>query len=167
MVYNFLTPKGIGLYSVGITDEIDEAFLAAISGDVGMTNGQQRLGYDYFKAPDFQALDSMLETVSTGICERPTPSMYFLYIRIFIFPFRGSLVCDCKIWFTQVKEEYHFWRRLLKIKIISLVELQDCDLIDLCIVIDSSGSIRDRNPPDGSYDNWQLILQYASEVLYI
>ena len=59
----------IGLYSVGITDEIDESFLAAISGDIGVTNGQQKLGHDYFKAPDFQALDSMLETVSSGICE--------------------------------------------------------------------------------------------------
>ena len=62
----------IGLYSVGITDEIDESFLAAISGDIGVTNGNQVLGYDYFKAPDFQALDSMLETVSAGICENPS-----------------------------------------------------------------------------------------------
>ena len=53
-------------------------------------------------------------------------------------------------------------------KMISLfqsVELQDCDLIDLCIVIDSSGSIRDNNPSDGSYDNWELMLVFVQEVI--
>ena len=70
----------IGLYSIGITDEIDESFLAAISGDIGVPNGKQVLGYDYFKAPDFQALESMLETVSTGICENPRPSKIFMWL---------------------------------------------------------------------------------------
>ena len=64
----------IQMYSVGITSGIDESFLAAISGDIGVTNGNQVPGYDYFKAPDFQALDSMLDTVSTGICSNPKPS---------------------------------------------------------------------------------------------
>ena len=45
-----------------------------------------------------------------------------------------------------------------------LTELQGCDLIDLCVVIDSSGSIRDNNLPDGSYDNWELICQFVREV---
>ena len=67
----------IGLFSVGITNLIDDEFLAAISGDIGVTNGNQVLGYDYFKAPDFQALDSMLDIVTTGICENPKPSKYF------------------------------------------------------------------------------------------
>ena len=40
-----------------------------------------------------------------------------------------------------------------------------CKLIDLCVVIDSSGSIRDNNPSDGSYDNWELILDFVKEVL--
>ena len=39
-----------------------------------------------------------------------------------------------------------------------------CRLIDLCIVIDSSGSIRDNNPKDGSYDNWELLLNFVKEV---
>ena len=64
----------IGLYSIGITNEIDESFLAAISGDVGVANGEQVLGIDYFKAPDFQVLNTILDTVSTGICERRKPS---------------------------------------------------------------------------------------------
>ena len=78
----------IGLFSIGITDEIDEAFLASISGDIGVTNGKQVLGYDYFKAPDFQALDTILDTVSTGICENPKPStliflqLFFLYLYV-------------------------------------------------------------------------------------
>lgn len=45
-----------------------------------------------------------------------------------------------------------------------LTELEGCDLIDLCVVIDSSGSIRDNNPPDRSYDNWELICQFVREV---
>ena len=32
--------------------------------------------------------------------------------------------------------------------------------VDLCFVIDSSGSIRDNNPSDGSYDNYELQLQF-------
>ena len=64
----------VGLFAIGITNQINEQFLAAISGDVGVTNGQQVLGYDYFKSPDFQALDSILETVSEGICKRQESS---------------------------------------------------------------------------------------------
>ena len=41
-----------------------------------------------------------------------------------------------------------------------------CSLIDLCVVIDSSGSIRDNNPPDGSFDNWKLILDFVGQVLF-
>ena len=32
-------------------------------------------------------------------------------------------------------------------------------------MIDSSGSIRENNPQDGSYDNWNLILAFVKEVL--
>ena len=63
----------IALISVGITSEVNEDFLAAISGDAGTTNGQ--LGYDYFKSPDFQTLNSILETVSQGICTRRAEGM--------------------------------------------------------------------------------------------
>ncbi len=34
--------------------------------------------------------------------------------------------------------------------------------VDLCLIIDNSGSIRDANPPDNSYDNWELQLEFAS-----
>ena len=53
-----------------------------------------------------------------------------------------------------------------KCKILQFVlsELVGCDLVDLCIVIDSSGSIRDNNPDDGSYDNWKLTLEFVQEV---
>ena len=40
----------------------------------------------------------------------------------------------------------------------------ECELIDLCVVIDSSGSIRDNNPDGGSYDNWQLLLDFVKQV---
>ena len=63
----------IALIAVGITDQIDAQFLAHISGSPGVTRGQQQLGRDYFTAPDFTELDSVLHTVSTGICERPEP----------------------------------------------------------------------------------------------
>ena len=33
------------------------------------------------------------------------------------------------------------------------------------MVIDSSGSIRDNNPPDGSYDNWSLLLNFVVTVV--
>ena len=36
---------------------------------------------------------------------------------------------------------------------------------DIVFVVDSSGSIRDQNPADNSYDNWNLILQYVYDVV--
>jgi len=38
-------------------------------------------------------------------------------------------------------------------------------IIDLVFVVDSSGSIRDMNPADGSYDNWNLILDFIVDVV--
>ncbi len=32
-------------------------------------------------------------------------------------------------------------------------------------VIDSSGSIRDNNPKNGSYDNWNLTLNFVSDFV--
>jgi len=41
----------------------------------------------------------------------------------------------------------------------------DCPgLWDIVVVLDSSGSIRDRNPPDGSYDNWQKVLEFIRDL---
>ena len=37
--------------------------------------------------------------------------------------------------------------------------------MDLCFIIDSSGSIRDNNPTDRSYDNWQLQLDFLSQLV--
>ncbi len=70
---------GVGVIAVGITNNIHEEFLAAISGSAGTTQGQQQLGVDYFKAADFTALDSVMESVSRGVCKRPIQSEdYFL-----------------------------------------------------------------------------------------
>ena len=37
--------------------------------------------------------------------------------------------------------------------------------VDLCFVIDSSGSIRDNNPPDRSFDNYELQLQFLTTLV--
>ena len=37
--------------------------------------------------------------------------------------------------------------------------------LDICLIIDSSGSIRDYNPPDGIPDNWQLQLEFLATVI--
>ncbi len=37
--------------------------------------------------------------------------------------------------------------------------------VDLCLIIDSSGSIRDNNPADGSHDNWILQLEFLSTLV--
>lgn len=37
--------------------------------------------------------------------------------------------------------------------------------VDLCFVIDSSGSIRDNNPPSGNPDNWQLQLDFLTSLV--
>ena len=37
--------------------------------------------------------------------------------------------------------------------------------LDLCLLVDSSGSIRDNNPPGGSPDNWQLQLEFLADLV--
>lgn len=37
--------------------------------------------------------------------------------------------------------------------------------VDIGFIIDGSGSIRDANPPDGSFDNWRLLLQFVANVI--
>ena len=37
--------------------------------------------------------------------------------------------------------------------------------MDLCLVIDSSGSIRDNNPPSGTPDNYELQLKFLSDLV--
>ena len=36
---------------------------------------------------------------------------------------------------------------------------------DICFVIDSSGSIKDNNPTDDSYDNWELLKQFTVDLV--
>lgn len=36
--------------------------------------------------------------------------------------------------------------------------------LDVVFIIDGSGSIRDANPADGSYDNWKLLLTFVANV---
>lgn len=36
---------------------------------------------------------------------------------------------------------------------------------DIAFLVDSSGSIRDKNPSDGSYDNWQLLLDFIANIV--
>ena len=37
--------------------------------------------------------------------------------------------------------------------------------VDIGFLIDGSGSIRDANPADGSFDNWNLLLQFVANVI--
>ena len=37
--------------------------------------------------------------------------------------------------------------------------------MDLCLIIDSSGSIRDNNPPGGTTDNWDLQLNFLAYLV--
>ena len=38
-------------------------------------------------------------------------------------------------------------------------------IADVVFVVDSSGSIRDNNPADGSYDNWNKILEFVADII--
>lgn len=41
----------------------------------------------------------------------------------------------------------------------------DTQIADVVFVLDSSGSIRDQNPDDNSYDNWNRMLQFVSDII--
>ena len=36
---------------------------------------------------------------------------------------------------------------------------------DIAFLLDSSGSIRDNNPADKSYDNWNLVLTFLADIV--
>jgi len=38
-------------------------------------------------------------------------------------------------------------------------------IVDVVFLVDSSGSIRDRNPIDGRFDNWDVILEYVVSIV--
>ena len=37
--------------------------------------------------------------------------------------------------------------------------------IDIAFIIDGSGSIRDANPPNRAFDNWDLLLQFVANII--
>lgn len=37
--------------------------------------------------------------------------------------------------------------------------------MDLVFIVDSSGSIRDKNPSNDSYDNYDLLLQFVTDII--
>ena len=41
----------------------------------------------------------------------------------------------------------------------------ETSIADIVFILDSSGSIRDANPSDGSYDNWDLALTFISNFV--
>ena len=65
----------IQVLAFGITDLVDNRFLAAISGDISAPSGTQTLGYDYFSAPNFQALNNVYNALTSSICREPEQSM--------------------------------------------------------------------------------------------
>lgn len=38
-------------------------------------------------------------------------------------------------------------------------------LVDICVLVDSSESIRRANPSDGSHDNWELVLSFVNSII--
>ena len=137
------------IFALGITEDVYEPFLAAISGDIGVGDGQKTPGYDYLQVADFTALNTQVSSVSSGICTGNKPS------KILSKQQDVSKYSCLKVYVPSLRHAILF------------TELRGCDLIDLCIVIDSSGSIRDNNPQDGSFDNWNLILDFVKQVSVI
>ena len=55
---------------------------------------------------------------------------------------------------------------LYKDYILLLTAIPTCETpLDICLIIDSSGSIRDNNPPSGNPDNWQLQLEFLAALI--
>ena len=140
--------SGINIIAVGITDSIDAEFLRLLSGP-GMSHTGQLEGKDYFKSPDFLSLNSILGTLVTSACATPDPSAsrFFYFLAHYHF-----VKCVVKTVCGDKTGKYFQF------------PAPSCDKMDLCIIVDSSGSIRDNNPSDYSYDNWALVLQFVSRV---
>ena len=62
------------IFALGITEDVYEPFLASISGDIGVSDGQKTPGYDYLQVSDFTALNTQVSSVSSGICTGNKPS---------------------------------------------------------------------------------------------
>ena len=55
---------------------------------------------------------------------------------------------------------------LLSMVYIVPISTQTCsNKFDLVFIVDSSGSIRDNNPEDQRFDNWQLVKQFLKTIV--
>ena len=77
---NALKNDRVKMYSVGITQFIDEDTLKLLS------TGNQRLGVDYFISPDFSSLSGILDTVLSSTCQVTTPAPTRKYSHILLLP---------------------------------------------------------------------------------
>jgi len=99
--------KGIKIFSIGVTDQVNMQEV------IGISSPPQMVNQNYFTASQFTNLGGIIATVIDQTCQST------------------GAVSEC--------------------------EGLDADIV---FVVDSSGSIRDANPADGSYDNWALTLNF-------
>ena len=81
---------------------------------------------------------------------RQVSYVYLLICLACVLMYCASTQTSC---FSVLKPRYH------QTSLNSLVSVQRCETnIDLCLIVDSSGSIRENNPDHGRWDNWRLLL---------
>ena len=135
-----LRATGTRMVAVGVTDVIDRQMLSQFS------SAPQQEGVNYFTAPTFAALNEIGSIVAEGSCV--TGKISYIFLRIY----------KCIIMYREIAKMSPF---LLKYFAVDPCEEQ----IDMCLIIDSSGSIRDNNPSDGSFDNWSIMRQFAVDII--
>ncbi|OAF70849.1 hypothetical protein A3Q56_01412 [Intoshia linei] len=126
-----LLADGVKIYSIGVTEKIDEAWLKILS------SPPHRYNQNYFTSIDYDNLNVVIDPISRVSCSTTTTTTTIT----------TTTPITTTPWTTPIINP-------------------DCgSKIDMAFVIDSSGSIRDNNPKDGSYDNWELILNFVNALI--
>ena len=100
-----------------------------------LSSPPQLEGVNFFTSPDFQSLDKVLKDLVPQMCVTQPPPNIWTDVT------GTNTVTPSRIDMT-------------------------CEvLVDICILVDSSESIREANPPDMSFDNWQLVLNFINNIV--
>lgn len=129
--------EGVEIYVVGITDQTNKTELREVSSPPRQEN------ITWWDAPYFDQLDMYLQSLLKETCKE---------------------VCNQEKMTGKMLSNLVGESELVAFESHQVILSTDCNP-DLVFIVDSSRSIRDADPPDGSYKNWDIILGFMNSIV--